>query len=1135
MPLTVRYVSCLEEVVEPAVAFLGRDRDLFATPRIVVPNAGTRAWLSAVLAARLGTSGVADGVLANVDVCFPTALARLLEKPGLRDDDPWEIAPLTFAALAALDRSRDRAGLVARFGGPLLAARAMAERFDDYHVRRPGMIREWDHGRANLSPTADAPSSPRRLPDSGLPQWRLWKAVRAASTVPPPPCREPAADAEHQVDVFVAGLEHLSCQQIGWLEALGARGDVQVLLVHPSPALRERWAATAPQPSPGHAPRREEHVREAGVDPLVSAWLRGTRETQWLLASQGIAPRHDVAAPPAAATSATAPPAAATSATAAPAAAASATATPAAATLLTRLRHTVVAGGAPAPAPIAADDVSVRIHRCHGLGRQAEVLHDALLHAFREIPGLEPHEVAIVSPCIEEAAPHLEAVFSRTLGGDSGGMHLPLLVADRGIRELSPGAELLTELLALPGSRYPIDAVLAVAAHPLVLERFDLDDEGTAVWDRCLRRTQVRWGLDDAQRKTAGLDAPGLRAHTWRLGLEQMLLGATLPDAVPREELGGVVPLDDVEPAQIDAIAALVTVLGVVAELDAATAADRPVAEWCTLVESTLDRLCDPESPALDEPRRAIDGLRRGANGVAVPFHDVKTLLGDALDAPSGRRPLRTGAITATSMVPLRGVPYRVIGVIGYDDRAVSAGEARGDDLVAAQELLGDIDPRLEVRRSLLDCVLACRDRLIVTCTGMDVANNETLPLVTPLAELVDFARRHGVADVRRGAATFSGIETVHPRHAVSPGNFRPGVLHPREAWSHDEQALRAAQGLRRPASDVVTTAVAPARLAVVELKALEELVLDPLAPFVRRTLDINTWEGDDAPPPATLPLTLTAYEQRGLTADLIDLLAARPHDDGMVGAWAQSMQAGGRLPFGGFGATAREEIATVARAIVAKAAEMDMPLAGGAGHDVLLTVGRFQIVGRIERLYAPDGRILFVRPEPLGGERLRKARLSAALFLLAAIAADTGVREAHIVSPHEKWSPGGAGEVAQARAIVADPQIDVAVAGRRLEALCTLLELAATTPRGSFGDTAATVVAAGADPAAADAAGRSLFDAFVNDPRRYGWSLERVAYGPHPEFGRVFFAGSPEREFHERFAGLVTVVSKGDARYTLR
>jgi len=117
MPLTVRYVSCLEEVVEPAVAFLGRDRDLFATPRIVVPNAGTRAWLSAVLAARLGTSGVADGVLANVDVCFPTALARLLEKPGLRDDDPWEIAPLTFAALAALDRSRDRAGLVARFGG----------------------------------------------------------------------------------------------------------------------------------------------------------------------------------------------------------------------------------------------------------------------------------------------------------------------------------------------------------------------------------------------------------------------------------------------------------------------------------------------------------------------------------------------------------------------------------------------------------------------------------------------------------------------------------------------------------------------------------------------------------------------------------------------------------------------------------------------------------------------------------------------------------------------------------------------------------------------------------------------------------------------------------------------------------
>jgi len=1116
MPLTVRYVSRLEDVVEPAVAFLARDRDLFATPRIVVPNAGTRAWLSAVLATRLGARGKDDGVIANVDICFPTALIRLLEPGERRDEDPWAVEPLTFAVLAALERSRDRAALVSRFGGPLLAARALAERFDDYNVRRPGMIREWEAGRPHLAPTAADPGRDRPLPESGRVQWRLWRAVREAVAVPPPPCRTPAVAAHGGDDILVAGLEHLSGQQIGWLETLGATGDLEALLVHPSAALRERWAATAPPPSPGLEPERRGHARETGVDPLVSAWLGGTRDTQWLLASQGIAPRHGDA----------------------PVAAAAAGAPGAAGGLLARLQHTVIAGGEPVAAPFAPDDVSVRIHRCHGLARQAEVLHDALLHAFRELPGLAPDDVAIVSPCIAEAAPHLEAVFARPAAGEAGGdvVRLPLVVADRGIRELCPGAELLTDVLALPRSRHAIDAMLAVAAHPLVLGRFALDDDATAVWSRCLERTRIRWGLDEDQRKTAGLDAPGLRAHTWRLGLEQMLLGATLPDAPPREELGGVVPLDDVEPAQIDAIAALATIVGIVADLDAAAAADRPVAEWCGLVEDALARLCGVDSAALDEPRRAIEALRRAANGVAVPFHDVKTLLLEALDAPSGRQPLRTGAITATSMVPLRGVPFRVVCVIGYDDRAVSPREARGDDLVAAQDLLGDVDPRLDVRRALLDCLLACRDRLVVTCTGMDVANNATLPLVTPLAELVDFARRHGVPDADHNGVPHPAIETFHPRHAVSPGNFRAGILHPGAAWSHDEGARKTAETLRQPAVDVVTKAAPPARLPVVELAALEELLHDPLAPFVRRTLGITSWRDDDAPPPATLPLTLSALEQRRLAADLLELLQARPHDDELVAAWGHAMQAGGRLPFGGFGTAARDELATMVRGIADQAAALGMPLAEGAVRDVRLAVGRFQIVGHLERVYAAGGGILLVRPEPLKSDAFRRPRLSAGLFLLAAIAAGLGVRVAHVVSRHEKWAPGAdaagdGGPVALARSIEADPAIDAAEAARRLEALCGLLELAAAAPRGRFGDAAATVVAADADAAA----GHKAFEAFVNDPRRYGWSLERIAYGPRPAFERVFAAGSPERVFHERLAGLVEVEHVADTRYALR
>ena len=1101
MPLHISYIERIEDVVDPAVAFLSMDRDLFARPRIVVPNAGTRAWLSAELATKLGARGAADGIVAHVDVCYPNALVRMLDADDTRETDPWTLDRLTFVILSIIVGDASFRSLTERHGGPLLAARAMAERFDDYHVRRPGMIRNWADGAATLSPTAEQPQPPVRNDAAVQQQFRLWRAVHAAIGADdvPPPCRELVPMAADDGDVFVAGLQHLSERQIAVLHALASQRTVQVYLAHPSPRLHALWATSAPGVSPKLVPQRQDHRREQGVDPLVSAWLAGSRETQWLLASQGVMTTPVGRPEPVASAS-----------------------------LLHRMQRTVTVDLEAGREAFDPADTSLRIHRCHGLSRQAEVLRDAILHAFRELPDLRPHEVAIVSPCIADAAPHLEAAFARKIPGEGGDMQLPLVVADRGIRDLSPGAELLGHLLANIRSRYSIDGVLDVATHPLVLAHFAVADDIRDDWKRCLERTKIRWGLDARQRQQAGLDAPGLDVHTWRLGLEQMLLGVTLPDAEPRPELGGVLPLDDLDPSALDAIATLIRIVGILADLETAThaAAGRPVAEWCETVETALAGLCGAACQGLGEPRRELDALRRAANDVAVPFHDFKVLLADALDAISGRQPLRTGAITATSMVPLRGVPFRVVCVIGYDERAVAPGDSRGDDLVAEQSLLGDIDPRLEVRRSLLDCLLAARDRLIIACTGMNVANNEKLPLVTPLAELVDFARRHGVPDVDREGEAFSALETFHPRHAVGRGNFVRASLHPTEAWSHDVSARHVAERLGQPLDHVETpAATTPVRLVTVPLERLAEMLHDPLLPYVRRTLEINTWRDDEAQPPPTLPLALSGWEQRAVSEKLLETLAAGEVSDERARALVEAMQASGRLPFGSFGESLGEEIRTVVTAIVAKAVELNTPLNAGTARDVALTVGRFTIAGTLTRVYGPghaggaDGKLLLVSTDGLGSAEFQKPKLTAALHLLAAIAGGFGVRTALVLSRHKEWKPGAAGSITQVRTITAAPEIDAEEALRRLEKLCELLEIASASPCGRFDDAA--------DKALADAtgaAGRKAFDTFLHDPREYPKSKERVVYGTAPDYGDVFSPDSTERTFHEASAGLVEV-----------
>ena len=174
--------------------------------------------------------------------------------------------------------------------------------------------------------------------------------------------------------------------------------------------------------------------------------------------------------------------------------------------------------------------------------------------------------------------------------------------------------------------------------------------------------------------------------HTWRRGLERMLLGAMLPDGEPQPGVGGIVPLDSLDTADLTAVSKLARILDIIRTLEANAATPRPVGEWTDTIERALFGLCGEESPQLSEPLALLRRLRDAARGTvaerqAVPFHDVQQLLTTWLDEQAGRQPLRTGAITATSMVPLRSVPFKVVCVIGYDDGAVGAGEADGDDL----------------------------------------------------------------------------------------------------------------------------------------------------------------------------------------------------------------------------------------------------------------------------------------------------------------------------------------------------------------------------------------------------------------------------------------------------------------------
>ena len=1122
MGLDVRFVENLDQVVAPVADHLAAgasDRDLFETDHVIVPNAGVRAWLLQQLAHTMGADdGHPNGAIGNVEVGFVGMLDRFVT-PSTRHADPWSVNHLTFVVLQAVaDLAGDAevAANVERLGGGLNAARTLADRFDRYHARRPHMIRCWETGRAELSPYVGADRvvtdegavesvlSTQALATGDVWQFTLWRRVRELIGRPSPPARTADALVGLSRDgstliprrLAVVGLQSLSTRHVEILRALADVCQITVFLVHPSPVLAESWGrmfSSVPK-SPGAAVARTPlpPVPE-GTHPLVWSWLRGSMDLQHLLAVNGV-PTGAHADRPRSEPS----------------------------NLLGHVKATVTSPGTIERHDIAPDDQSLLVHRAHNLARQAEVLHDALLHAFGQLPDLQPHEVVIVSPDIAAAAPHLQAVFARQMNTASGEPFvLPLVIADRGLREFDEGARLLVDMVSLLQSRFGVSDVLAVITSPLVLRRFGLGPDDVETWKRYMERTRVRWGIDGTHRAAAWKVQLGEEAlsHTWVNVIRRSLLGATLPDTEsPQVGLGGVVPVVDVAPGEVRAITALAEIMSVLARAQMLTDTARPVDEWCALLEDVLGSLVSGESGETDEALHAIDHFvtssrvptADGPMEVAVPvrFSHLGSLVAEQLTASPGRQPLRTGAITATSMIPLRSVPFRVVCIVGLDDGVLGTAEAEGDDLESRQVLIGDADARLDQRRALLDAVIAAQDRLIVTCTGRSVKNNMLTPLVTPLAELTELCVDLGARD-NPAHKDLSSVEVLHPRHFNSPANFVKGQLVHGLVWSHSESALLAAAG-----SGAVTDRTTPVPfslqpLQVIRLESLEQLAKDPLGVFLRETLEISNWRDNRQDDPATVPLALSRRETLRLTRSLLAAFS----EGRTAEQWKASALIGGDLPPGGYRTNAVQAItgfATDIRTAIGEWASVTME-----DLDVSLDLGDGRVVrGTVPNVHTrEDGTVYLMRP-CLDDYEWQEARTIVPLHMLLLAASGLSVTDAPVPGLHAD------GNRAARRNIRPAGTLGQADSMARIAALADLFETARCMPCPSFGG-------AGALASSDREAAATAFQARLSE-RGFVRSDEAFVYGLAPLFDDVFPEDSPSIGFCSELDRLLSSVVDG-------
>lgn len=676
--------------------------DPFAPERIIVQSRGMGRWLTLNLARQ-------RGLAANLDYVLPAGFAWRLMKTVLPELPPKSAFAPEVLAWRLVDVLPTLSGEpftpLQRYleGGPLACfelAGKVADIYDQYLVFRPDWIRAWEAGRL------------LGLGDDEAWQAALWQQL--AADVP----------GRHRVmmlDDFFAGLrrEHLpqrvsvfgiatlAPMYLALLQRMAQLTEVNVFLLNPSEAYWGDLRARAPQGELfGDAATASGHPLLASLGQQGRDFFDEIAGGVGEPVSAFMAPDSD--------------------------------------SLLARLQHDILTLTPPSqqPAPYQPGDASIVCHIAHSPMRELEILKDQLLAMLAADPSLTPADIAVLTPDINAYAPYIDAVF----GYRDDAPSIPYSIADRRLAREVPLLATFGKVLQLVDGRFEASEVLALLDCAPLLARFGLGDDDVSLLTAWVRRAGIRWGRDAAHKAALGL--PDDATHTWRWGLDRLLLGTMLPASLAGDGaplFAGLLPDSAAQGQLADKLASLAALYDTLAGLAANWAQPASVADWAErlrLAAQALFSVAEDDEAALQQLYAIADAL--AADAALAQFHSPVplTVIRDAVLRQlemSSSGGFLTGGLTFCAMVPMRSIPFRVLCLVGMNDGAYPRDERPVSfDLVARHPRRGDRSRRFDDRYLFLEAILSARDTLYLSWVGRSVRSDEPLPPSPLVAELLD-------------------------------------------------------------------------------------------------------------------------------------------------------------------------------------------------------------------------------------------------------------------------------------------------------------------------------------------------------------------------------------------------------------
>jgi len=386
--------------------------------------------------------------------------------------------------------------------------------------------------------------------------------------------------------------------------------------------------------------------------------------------------------------------------------------------------------------PIAMDDHSIVIHRCHSPMREIEVLHDQLLAMFAQDSSLTPKDVVVMMPDVNAYTPFIQAVFS-------GAKHrIDFSISDQSAQQEKPILLSFISLLDLANLRQSSSELFALLEVPAIMAKFSLTPQSLQSLKLWIDESGIRHGLglDDAQ------------DNSWQFGLNRMFKGYSQTDQVEFDR--GEQPLwqdilsyEESSGLAADQLGQLAHFIELIGHYKAQLTGAKPFSQWQQIIEQLLLDFYYPsleneqELAVISECLSALEQELSLANftlpiASEVLFEHLKS----NLNSGNSSQRFLAGKLNFCTLMPMRSIPFKVVCVLGMNDGVYPRTIAPlGFDLMANEMQKGDRSRRDDDRYLFLEALLSAQEKFYISYCGRHIKDNSIRCPSVLINELTDY------------------------------------------------------------------------------------------------------------------------------------------------------------------------------------------------------------------------------------------------------------------------------------------------------------------------------------------------------------------------------------------------------------